>query len=143
MDTSGSAPRERWNEHVQIREVGAADHGPDRLLEEDDVATGPAASRPKLNKSFRAAWVLSALMIGIGLLWIGGAFEAATQTSYSGSNYSPTGEYLGPDLPPLTTQLRNLGYIAQSLLTVGLTSATALLIVQGVLRSRAAAAVDR
>lgn len=142
MDTTGSAPRERWNEHVQIREVGAPGHGPDRTPEEDDAAAR-LSPRPKLNKSFRAAWVLSALMIGVGLLWIGGAFETATQMSYSGSNYSPTGEYLGPDLPPLTTQLRNLGYSAQSLLTVGLTSATALLIVQGALRSRDNRAVDR
>lgn len=142
MDTNRSAPRENWNEHVQIREVGAPDHGPDHLFEEVEATAGPS-SRPKLNKSFRAAWVLNAVMIGIGLLWIGGAFEAATQMSYSGSNYSPTGEYLGPDLPPLTTQLRNLGYIAQSLLTVGLTSATALLIVQGAMRSRDVRAVDR
>lgn len=142
MDTTGSAPRERWNEHVQIREVGAADHGPGRTLEEDDGAAGPASTGPARNKAFRAAWVLSALMIGVGLLGIGGAFEAATQTSYSGSSYSPSGEYLGPDLPPLTVQLRNLGYSAQSLLMVGLTSASALLIVQGALRSRDLRSVD-
>lgn len=141
MSINGTpGPEQGWTDSVQIREVGGP---PGREQERFPVPSGGAAgpeSRPQRpSRAFRGAWILTGVLLAIGLLGIGGAFENATTQSNYGSTvtFDPkTGRSVPPELPPLTVQLRNMGYAAPMMLQTGLASAAALLIIRGLRRSR-------
>ncbi|WP_341395633.1 hypothetical protein [Arthrobacter sp. G119Y2] len=128
-----------WQERsdgVYIREVrdpaGGEAGSP---LEDNARAAGLLRPQPR-RKPFRAAWILTGILIGIGLLWMGGAFETVPIPGWAPNVDPETGMPVKPDLPPLTVQLQNLASIAPAALLTGLASAAALLITQGALRSR-------
>lgn len=139
MDNSATPdPRQGWNDSVRIREVGGPPGGEKERFapEADDGAAGIEIRPPRRSRPFQAAWILTGILIGIGLLWIGGAFESATTFGYSYSVDPETGQQIPPDMPPLTVQLRNIGYAAPTMLQTGVASAAALLILQGLRRAR-------
>lgn len=138
MDTMGSAPRENRAEHVQIRELGAVggDFGAAAPYPAPESDGAPARRR---SRPFLPAWLFTGALLAVGVLWLVGAFETVMWSdSYAMS--SSTGNSV-PENPPWTVLLRNLGQSASLLLVVGLLSASALLVVQGALRSRDSAAV--
>lgn len=138
MDNSKRTGSEQsWTNGVQIREVG----GPSGSAPEySPVEVGAAEGRetPRRFRPFQAAWILTGVLLAIGLLGIGGVFENATMASYSyGMAIDPaTGQPKPPSLPPLSVQLRNLGAAAPMMLQTGAGSAAALLIIRGLRRSR-------
>lgn len=141
MDTIGSAPREGRTEHVQIREVGTVggNAGPAAGYSAPEHDDAPAR---RLSRPFLPAWLLTGALLAVGVLWLGGAFETIMWSdSYAMSSSAGNS---GAENPPWVVMLRNLGQSASLLLVVGLMSASALLVVQGALRSREPrAAVDR
>lgn len=145
MENSGRTGPQRhaWSDNVHIREVGGpAQRDQGNSAEASPSESGPAtgANPPRRrDKPFRAAWILTGIMLGIGLLWIGGAFEdSRSPYAYTSTVDPKTGEVIEPEEPPLAVQMRNLGYASPLLFQTGLASASALLIIGGLLKSRAA-----
>ncbi|WAP51557.1 hypothetical protein OL239_17500 [Arthrobacter sp. ATA002] len=143
MDEKRSAaPRRDWSEGVQIRETGGPNPGSGQYSEAEarpgaGGAAGTDSRERRHQQPFRAAWILTGILIGIGLLWLGGALEDPMANSYGMTTFDPeTGRQVEPERPPLAIQLRNFGYLAPQMLQTGLASAAALLIIRGVRKSR-------
>ena len=148
MDNSGRTgpQRQAWSDSVHIREVGGpAETDQGYSSEASPPESGPAAGitprPPRRDRPFRAAWILTGIMLGIGLLGIGGAFEDSRSSYAFTHTVDPdTGRVIEPEQPPLAVQMRNLGYTSPMMFQTGLASASALLIIRGLRKSRAASA---
>lgn len=145
MENSGRTGQQRqaWSDKVHIREVGGPAETDQGYSSEASLSeSGPVAGinpPQRRDKPFRAAWILTGIMLGIGLLGIGGAFEDSTSSfAYAHTVDPETGRVVEPEQPPLAVQLRNLGYTSPMMFQTGLASASALLIIRGLRKSRAA-----
>lgn len=140
MDNSErTGSRQGRSDGVHIREVGGPPgEAAGSTLKPDAGPARPPQPRHR-PKPFRAAWIFTGILLGVGVLWAGGAFDAGPiPPSYATTvSVDPaTGVPVMPDPPPLTALLRNLDFISPIVLLTGLVSTAALLITQGAVRSR-------
>lgn len=126
------------SDSVHIREVGDPPGGVGGSPTEADARSADPSRPAHRHRPFRAAWIFTGILLGVGLLWAGGVFDTGPAAGYATTvSVDPaTGMPVEPDLPPLSVLLQNLASIAPVILLTGLASAAALLITQGALRSR-------
>lgn len=126
------------SDSVHIREVGDPPGGADGSPMEPGARSADPPRPRHRYRPFRAAWIFTGLLLGVGFLWAGGAFDTGPTAGYATTvSVDPaTGMPVEPDLPALTVLLQNLASIAPVILLTGLASAAALLITQGALLSR-------